>query len=179
MIIALAGRRVDIANVAPPRFPAANLESVKTKIAEFLQSHGVTGLVCAAACGTDILALEAAAEQGIRRRVVLPFDKEQFRAMSVVDRGGDWGDRYDRIIAEVAATDELVEGTLNPNDEQTWNTGNLDILNQAQALAAETKTDLAALVVWNGEARGADDVTGHFKTEAEARGFGVAEILTV
>lgn len=179
MIIALAGRRVDIANTAPPRLPAANLETVKAQIAKFLQSHGVTGLVCAAACGADILALEAAAEQGIRRRIVLPFDHTRFREMSVVDRGGDWGERYDRIIAEVAAAGDLVEGALDPDDGQTWNTGNLDILNQAQALAAETNTDLAALVVWNGEARGADDVTGHFKTEAEARGLGVAEILTV
>jgi hypothetical protein len=179
MIIALAGRRVDAADAATPRFPAANLETVKTQIAEFMRSHGVTGLVCAAAYGADILALEAAAEQGIRRRVVLPFDHTKFRAMSVVDRGGDWGERYDRIIAEVTAAGDLVEGALNPDDEQTWNTGNLDILNQAQALAAETKADLAALVVWNGATRGTDDVTGHFKTEAEARGLGVAEINTL
>jgi hypothetical protein len=179
MIIALAGRRVDAPDTAAPRFPAANLAAVKARIAEFMQTHGVTRLVCAAACGADILALEAAAELGLRRRVVLPFDRFQFRAMSVIDRGAEWGERYDRIIDEVAATHDLIEAKHDPNDNDTWFAGNLDILNQAQSLANKNHADLAALIVWEGQSRGADDVTGHLKTEAEARGLGVAEIITL
>ena len=179
MIIALAGRRVDAANAAPPRFPAENGETVKRQITEFLQSHDALALVCAGACGADILALEAAGELGLRRRIVLPFDKATFRASSVVDRGGDWGERYDRIITEVEAAGDLIEFAHDKDEGQTYFTGNLDILDQAQWLASELKTDAAALIVWNGESRGADDVTGHFKQEAEARGMGVAEVKTI
>ncbi len=179
MIIALAGRRVDAPNTATPRFPAANLAAVKTRIAEFMQTHGVTGLVCAAACGADILALEAAAELGLRRRIVLPFDRFQFRAMSVVDRGGNWGERYDRLIDEAMASGDLVEATHDPNDNATWFAGNLDILNEAQSLAIKTHTDLAALIVWEGQSRGADDVSGHLKATAEDRGIGIAEVFTL
>ena len=179
MIIALAGRRIDPSDAAAPRFPAANVALVKTRLAEFMQSHGVTGLVCAAACGADLLALEVAAERQLRRCVVLPFNRELFRATSVTDRGGDWGERYDRIIAEVAAAGDLIEGTLDPNDSATWFAGNLDILKHAQTLADETRSYLAVLIVWEGYSRGADDVSGHLKAEAEARGLGVAEVLTL
>jgi hypothetical protein len=103
MVIALAGRRVDAPKTAQLRFPAAQAVPVKQQIREFLQAHEASALVCAAACGADILALEAAGELGLRRRVVLPFDKATFRNTSVVDRGGDWGARYDRIIDEIAS----------------------------------------------------------------------------
>ena len=179
LIIALAGRRVDAPSATSPRFPADNANTVKQQIAEFLRTHEARALVCAAACGADILALEAAGELGLRLRVVLPFDKSTFRASSVVDRGGDWGERYDRIIAEVKSRGDLVEFTHDKDNEQTYFSGNLDILNEAERLAHELKADAAALVVWNGESRGADDVTGHFKQEAQARGMGVAEIKTI
>jgi hypothetical protein len=179
MIIALAGRRVEAPDAPKPRFPANQVENVRARLHEFFTSHEVTGLVCAAACGADILALEVAGELGLRRRIVLPFGRAHFRAMSVVDRGGDWGERYDTLIAAVEAQGDLVEFAHDKDDMQTFFTGNLDILNQAQWLAGQTGEDLAALIVWDGNSRGADDVTGHFKQEAEARGFGVAEILTL
>ncbi len=179
MVIALAGRRVDAPKTAPLRFPAAQAVLVKQRIREFLQSHQARALVCAAACGADILALEAAGELGLRRCVVLPFDKTTFRNISVADRGGDWGARYDRIIADVESHGDLVEFAHDKDDMRTYFTGNLEILDQAQQLAQELQTSVAALVVWNGEARGPDDVTGHFKQTAEERGCGVAEIITV
>jgi hypothetical protein len=179
MVIALAGRRVDAAGAAAKRFPAENAESVKQQIRKFLQTHKASALVCAAACGADILALEAAGDLELRRRIVLPFDKATFRETSVVDHGGDWGERYDQIIAEVESRDDLVEFAHDKDDGQTYFTGNLDILDQAQQLARELGTSLTALVVWNGETRGADDVTGHFEQQAAARGLAVEEILTV
>jgi hypothetical protein len=107
MVIALAGRRVDASDATQKRFPAENASAVKRQIRDFLQSNDASALVCAAACGADILALEAAGELGLRRRIVLPFDKATFRASSVVDRGGDWGERYDRVVSEVEGQGDL------------------------------------------------------------------------
>ncbi|MFN0119621.1 MAG: hypothetical protein ACKV2V_03875 [Blastocatellia bacterium] len=152
---------------------------VKLRVRKFLQSHGARGLVCAAACGADILALEAAVELGIRCRIALPFNRAAFRAMSVVDRGGDWGVRYDKLLDEIAHATDLVEATHDPEDAQTWFSGNRDILDQAAWLAGQLSTNVAALVVWNAVSHGDNDVTDHFRREAASRGYRVAEILTV
>ena len=179
MIVALAGRRVDAVGAKEPRFPAHNASRVKQQITEVLQARQPQALVCAAACGADILALESAAELGVRRRVVLPFDPATFRASSVIDRGGDWGERYDRILAEVEAAQDLVSFAHDKDNPQTYFNGNLDILAQAEAMAQSLQTQVVALVIWNGTSRGADDVTGHFKQEAESRKIEVVEINTL
>jgi hypothetical protein len=101
-IIALAGRRIDASGTTPPRFPLSNVEEVRSRLAgAFVRLHAV-GLVCSGACGADLVALEAAEQLGMRRRVVLPFVPDRFRKSSVVDRPGDWGRVFDRQIAAAA-----------------------------------------------------------------------------
>src|SRR5947209_320182 len=95
MVIALAGRRIDAPNAETPRFPLENREKVGNRIRDFLAEHGATALVCSAACGADLLALEAAEELGLRRRILLPFAPDRFRATSVTDRPGEWGPLFD------------------------------------------------------------------------------------
>ncbi len=178
MIVALAGRRIDAPGTDEKRFSPESAESVKQQIRDFLKAENASALVCAAACGADILALEAAGELGIRRRVVLPYDKVTFKQSSVIDRPGDWGERYDRILAEVQSRDDLVIDDYD-QDEESYFAANHDILDQAEELAEETGQQVAALVVWNGESRGEEDVTSHFLEEARQRGLKVAEIKTV
>ncbi|MGH9935987.1 MAG: hypothetical protein ACREAM_07055 [Blastocatellia bacterium] len=178
MVIALAGRRVDAPDAIEKRFSPENVERVRQEIRDFLKAENATALVSAAACGADILALEAAGELGIRRRVVLPYDKVTFKQSSVIDRPGDWGERYDRILAEVDSKGDLTVDDYD-EDEESYFAANHDILDQAEDLAEETGQQLAALVVWNGQARGEEDITGHFLEEAKQRGLKVAEINTV
>src|SRR5262245_9911168 len=177
MIVALAGRRVDAPDAKEKRFSPENAERVKQRIREVLKAEKATALVCAAACGSDILALEAAGELGIRRRVVLPYDKVTFKHSSVIDRPGDWGERYDRILAEVDDKGDLIVDDYD-QDEESYFAANHDILDQAEELAEETGQPLSAVVVWNGEARGEEDVTGHFLEEAKQRGLKVTEVTT-
>jgi len=178
MVIALAGRRVDAPDAVEKRFSPENVERVRQEIRDFLKAENATAMVSAAACGADILALEAAGELGIRRRVVLPYDKVTFKQSSVIDRPGDWGERYDRILAEVDGKGDLTVDDYD-EDEESYFAANHDILDQAEELAEEMGQQLAVLVVWNGEARGEEDVTGHFLEEAKQRGLKVTEINTV
>jgi hypothetical protein len=178
MIIALAGRRVDRPGANQKRFPPENTERVQRQISDFLKSAEATTLVCAAACGSDILALEAAGALGIRRRVVLPYDRETFKQSSVADCLGDWSERYDRVIADLAHSGDLVEYDYE-KEEETYFATNHDILDEAEELAQETGQPLAVLVVWNGESRGEDDVTGHFLEEARQRELKVSEVNTL
>src|ERR1700684_3534400 len=101
MIIALAGRRIDAADAKQERFPAKNVAMVRERIRLMLQSQRATVVVSSAACGADLLALSEAGSLGLRRRIVLPFEREKFRATSVMDRPGEWGALYDEALNEV------------------------------------------------------------------------------
>jgi hypothetical protein len=108
MVIALAGRRVDAPGTDTPRFPPANVAAVQDRIRHLLVEQTTHALVCSAACGVDLLALEVAGALGIRRRIVLPFVRARFRDTSVVDRPRDWGERFDRVLDAVEANRDLV-----------------------------------------------------------------------
>src|SRR6267378_3813558 len=91
VVVALAGRRIDLPGTQPPRFPLDNIGTVGRRFAEALDKVHAVALVCSAACGADLVALEQAERLGLRRRIVLPFRRERFRSTSVTDRPGDWG----------------------------------------------------------------------------------------
>ncbi len=179
MVIALAGRRIDAPDAGQARFPAANAPPVAERIGQFLEAQQATALVCAAACGVDILALEAAGELKVRRRIVLPFSRAQFRSSSVTDRGGDWGERFDRVLDEVERNGDLVVLNYAKNDAEAYTGTNIAILDHADSLAAEAHESVLAAVVWDGHARDEGDVTQHFLREAGKRRVRAIEISTL
>jgi hypothetical protein len=70
--------------------PAQNEQLVRERARTALERAQPCAIVCAAACGADLIALDEAGKLGVRRRVVLPNPKARFRANSVVDRPGAW-----------------------------------------------------------------------------------------
>ncbi len=107
-VVALAGRRIDLPDAQVPRFPLENVQEVGRRISEVFYKMHAVALVCSAACGADLVALEQAKQLGLRRRIVLPFGPEQFRETSVVDRPGGWGPVYDQQVAATAAAGDLL-----------------------------------------------------------------------
>jgi hypothetical protein len=182
MIVALAGRRVDAPDADSPRFPLSSVELVRGLLQKLLAEKEVTALVCSAACGADLLALSVAGNLGIRRRVILPFTREHFRATSVVDRPGDWGPLFDATCDEVAEQEDLVILGCSEDDEAAYSVASGAILNEALQLqtASEVKDNqsILAVIVWEGASRGEDDETASFAREASSRGFAIAEILS-
>lgn len=177
-VAALAGRRIDAADSATPRFPLEHAEIVRDRLKALLVAEGTDALVCSAACGADLIALDVAGTLGARRRVVLPFAPERFRETSVTDRPGDWGPLFDRIIGEVQGVGDVVVLGLDEGDDATYAAANDAILNEAEALVAEHPTDVVAIIVWEGDSRGEGDLTEAFATSARARDHPVREILT-
>jgi hypothetical protein len=144
-----------------------------------LVAQKAQAVVCSAACGTDLLALEAAGTLGIRRRIVLPYAPDRFRTTSVVDRPGDWGERFDRIFDTVEATGDLVVLGYAEGEEAAYLATNHAILEQAAILAEQTQQAVGAAVVWDGAGRGSDDVTAAFLQEAQQRGLTVWPVSTL
>ena len=182
MIVALAGRRIDDVDADVERFPLRNLPAVRSRLLQLLIDQQVDTLVSAAACGADLLALDAATELGLRRRIVLPFPPPRFRESSVIDRPGPWGDMFDRIIREVEAADDLVILDSDEHPEAAYATNNRAILDEALALAARENQPAAsvlAVLVWDQTSRGPSDMTEDFGREATARGLTVVEVSTL
>jgi len=177
-VAALAGRRIDAADATTPRFPLAQVGIVRDRLAALLRAERIEALVCSAACGADLIALEVAGALGLRRRVVLPFASGQFRKTSVADRPGDWGPLFDRVISEVAARGDLVVLGLDRRDDATYAATNDEILNQAEQLAGDDPSKIVAVIVWEGRSRGEGDLTEAFAAAARARAHPVREVST-
>lgn len=179
MIVALAGRRIDAPDAANPVFPVASVDRVRESIRRLLEDEGATALVSSAACGADLLALEAAGWLGIRRRVVLPFEPGRFRETSVMDRPGDWGPLFDKVIAEVSAKGDLVNLKLDSKDDESYVQANRAILHEALNLAGSSHDRVSAVLVWNGVSRGESDITSAFGEAARSLGWKVLEVSTL
>ena len=173
-VIVAAGRRVDAADAATERFPQRNVPDVRAKLEDFLKQQTPSAIVSSGACGADLLVLQAVANDRVQRYVLLPSSPEEFRESSVTDRPGDWGPIYDEVLKS-----SQVEVLELPTGQEGYLEINRRLLDKAAALAAELGTSVSALVIWNQESRGDDDVTAHFLHEARQRSFPVTEISTL
>lgn len=164
-VVALAGRRIDAVGAQPARFPPANVERVAERIAAGLQRVGAVALVCSAACGADLTALDVAEEQGLRRRIVLPFEASRFVETSVCDRPGEWSAAFWRHVSAAEREGNLVVLQPSGDDDQDYRTATARILVEAQALVralAPVKPSLHAFAIWDGKPRPGADATVAF-----------------
>lgn len=173
-IIVEAGRRVDAADATVARFPPQNVPNVRKRIREVLVTQKPSGVVSSAACGADLLLLDVAIELRLPRYILLPSDPEVFRASSVTDRPGNWGELYSKAMRT-----SKVQVLKVPEGQQGYLETNLHLLDRAQDLAKQNHTTVNALVVWNQESRGPDDVTAHFLEQAHFRKIPILQISTI
>ena len=177
MVIAFAGRRIDAPDATEERFPLRLAVSTGQQIRAWLEKSGATAIVSSAACGADLLALEAAEELGLRSRVVLPYDELEFRRSSVTDRAGDWGARFDRVMERVRQKHDLAVLGLLKGAKGVYTSTNRAVLAEAMQIALATGSHAEACVVWEGKSRGTGDVTAAFLQAACDAGLRVHEIL--
>ncbi|HKR82934.1 MAG TPA: hypothetical protein VJS37_02095 [Terriglobales bacterium] len=180
MIIALAGRRVDAQDAKSARFPSTpeNLETVRKRILEMMQTMRVSAIISSAACGADLLALSVAGGLGVRRIIVLPFQREQFRETSVTDRPGEWGPLFDRILDEVQRAGDL--HILNQQaGEEAYRETNHVIVDKAISLGQRLGVRVTAVLVWDGKSRGEEDLTEEFGQYARRENIAVIEIMSI
>src|SRR6187455_941285 len=182
-IVALAGRRIDLPEAQVPRFPLENVQEVGRRVCDALCEMHAVALVCSAACGADLVALEQAKQLGLRRRIVLPFAPQPFRATSVIDRPGDWGPLYDQPIVATAAAGDLLVLDIATGGDAAYAAANETIVREARALARTAHPDrahrLIAILVWEGAPRPGSDATARFRDLARRAGFEEQSISTL
>lgn len=184
MIVVVAGRRIDPPNAAVSRFPLKSRDAVAQRIKRALSDLGVTTLVSSAACGSDLLAIDAARALGARRRIVFPYQDDWFFEDSVSDRPGHWEDLYQQVIDEARAAGDLVVLKERRGSDDAFRAANDAILAEAQRLAREEHPDnpasaLAGLIIWEGASRGPDDVTDHMRQRLADAGATIRVVLTI
>jgi len=183
-VVALGGRRIDAEPTSTARFPFDQVDRVGMEIADRLRRTQAVALVCSAACGADLIALETAQQMGLPTRIVLPFSATRFRETSVVDRPHPefWGSMFDRATSAARAHGDLIELDAVEADD-AYSMANGVIIREARKLAGvknqERSLRLIALVVWEGASRGPDDNTNKFVQLAQESGFRIEQVLTL
>jgi hypothetical protein len=175
-VVALAGRRTDASDTNIVRFPLSSVEKVRTELHNLFLETKTNKLVCSAACGADLVALDVAGELGIERHVIIPFSVPEFRRISVTDRPGSWGSLYDKVIADVLALGLLQILGRDSNDDSAFSITNKVIIKQAQLLTNDTKP--LAVVIWEGESHEVIDSTREFLRLAQQAKFDEVSIIS-
>ena len=176
-LVIAAGRRIDDESGDEVRFPARHLARVAQAVERWLRETRPAQLVASAACGADLIVLEAARCVGVRTVVVLPFDRVAFRAASVVDRGAEWGGRFDMALAaadRVDVLDTAVRRVPPPDADAAYTKATAALL----AVADVYRGTVCALVAWDGASHGEQDQTAALRDAAITRGWPVHEIRT-
>jgi class 3 adenylate cyclase/tetratricopeptide (TPR) repeat protein len=96
-IVACSGHLIDNPGKRR-RFPQEAEAIVRQKIDERLDKLNSTCGYSSAACGTDIIFLEAMQERGGETHIFLPFSKEKFIQTSVHREGTDWIKRFEKAL---------------------------------------------------------------------------------
>ena len=86
-VVAFTGHMIDAPDRATPRFPAALVPAVAAAVRERLARMRRPVFYGSAACGADLIVIEAALALGAEVNVVLPFDRDDFVRTSVAVGG--------------------------------------------------------------------------------------------
>ena len=149
-VVVFAGHMIDQPGRAAARFPAeledAVGEAIRSEIDRIRPGFGYS----AAACGSDILFLEAMLEAGAEVSIVLPSEKEAFVRDSVdVIPGSNWRERFERVMEHascvvIASTQQLTIGGV------AYDFCNEMISGLGAIRARQLETELHHVAVWDG-----------------------------
>ena len=150
-VIVFAGHMIDRPDRTGPRFPSRFEQAVATKIRDTLDQLDAGFGFASAACGSDILFLEAMLDRGGQVSIVLPYDQEQFVRDSVdFIPKSNWRTRFDRVIDNadrvvIASPQKLEIGGV------AYQFGNDLLFGLATIRAHQLNTNLTPLAVWDGK----------------------------
>ena len=145
-VVIYSGHMIDRPGRRDARFPTALANEVRASLREKFASLAPIAAYGSAACGADLLCLEIARESGCETHIVLPFPPVDFRRTSVDFAGGDWGERFDRALAQAESvtvtSDHYARGST-----ATFDYANLVLTGMGRLRAQTLDAPLRAIVV--------------------------------
>ncbi len=150
-VVVFSGHMLDQPGRLTPRFPPELESAVYKEICDRLSKLDARlGYACAA-CGADILFLEAILELKGEAHIVLPYDREQFikEAVDIIP-GGNWMERFEQVTKQ--ATEVIVASNRKPQESDVLYEYATRLLHGLAKMRAEQlDTELVPLAVWNGK----------------------------
>lgn len=139
-VVAVVGRPIDEHDASAQRFPLTAVGEVRARLDRYMARVRPSAVVCSAASGADLLALDVAEARRVRSRVVLPYGRARYRQIVVTNRPGTWGPLFDRILGTLPSEDVIVlavgNGDAAENAGAAAEAVNATILDHATMLAA-------------------------------------------
>jgi class 3 adenylate cyclase/tetratricopeptide (TPR) repeat protein len=149
-VVVFSGHMIDQPGRLTPRFPNYLASRVYQKIADTLERLDARIGFSSAACGSDILFLEAMLKRGGEINVILPHLKEEFIKTSVtLIPGADWGPRFEAVLEQATQVIIASENRTSGN-AMVYEYANLLLDGLAILRAKMLDTELIPLVVWDG-----------------------------
>ena len=148
-LLVFAGHMIDRSDRLIPRFPAACVSEVKREIARRLDETDARIGYCSAACGSDLLFIEAMHERGAEVNVVLPYAQTDFLRSSVAFAGREWTLRFEEALAQAASVRYVTEESLQ-GDETVFEIMDRILLGYAALAGGLIGAEPVLLTVWDG-----------------------------
>jgi class 3 adenylate cyclase/tetratricopeptide (TPR) repeat protein len=168
-VVAFTGHMLDAPGRKGPRFPEERAESVRRAIDSVLRQLDAAIGYSSAACGADVLFLEAMQSRGAETNVILPFDREEFFAASVNFAGESWVRRTTAALDRARKTEQASRGGYGGED-LLFSFANRLILGKAIQRSRFLETEAHLLAVWDGIRNGAPGGTSEFVETWEKMG---------
>jgi class 3 adenylate cyclase len=168
-VIVFAGHMIDDPERSvprcPPQFERVLQKLIKDKTDRLQPAFGFSS----AACGSDILFLEAMLARGAEVSVVLPYNEEEFigHSVEIGSNGRDWCKRFERVVTRAARVITASSQRLELGGV-SYEFCNQLLLGLAAIRAQQLGTSLVPLAVWNGQEGdgrgGTADVIGNWRS---------------
>lgn len=150
-VVVSVGHMLDRPNRAVPRFPPSEEAAVSAQIARHLDEMDAKIGYCSAACGSDLLFIEAMHARGAEVHVVLPYSANDFLQASVRYAGAGWVARFEEALERAASIKYLSEESVQGDDSLFAWMGQM-LLGYATLAAQPLGADPVLLAVWDGRA---------------------------
>jgi class 3 adenylate cyclase len=174
-VVAFTGHMIDAPGRRSPRFPAALEGEVASRIDAAIATLPAVVGYSQAACGADLLFLEALQDAGHETQVVLPFAHGDFVRESVAFAGAQWVERFERAIGRATRVTFATEEPYLGDDILFEHASNL-IQGMAILRAAELETDAMMLAVVDRSAGNALGGTAANVRQWKERGGDVVQV---
>ena len=132
------------------RLPADAEPSVRARIGDLLDGHDVGYGYGSLAAGADILFAEALLARGAEVHIVMPFNLDEFKRVSVAGSGDGWLDRFDQTLAGASSVTYATED-FYLGDDILFVYAARTAMGMALLRARHLETDVMQLAVWDGE----------------------------
>lgn len=148
-VVAFTGHMIDDPARKKPRFPEPLADRVSELVGDALDDmEGEIGY-SSAASGADTIFLERLQGRGGETNVVLPFDREDFFALSVDYAGEEWHSRAERVLERSTRIEQTTRGKYE-GDDVLFSYANQIIMGKAILRSRFLETDPVLLAVWDG-----------------------------